>query len=110
MVNLTIDNRKIEAEAGRFILDAARENGKVIPPRGAQEAIEPTGSCRLCVVEARQGKRSRIVTSCLYPVAEGMTVDTKSERVMTVRRLALQLLLARCPESEQLKTMARQMG
>jgi NADH dehydrogenase/NADH:ubiquinone oxidoreductase subunit G len=110
MINLTIDNRKIEAEAGRFILDVARENGIVIPTLCAHESIEPTGSCRLCVVEAKQGKRTRIVTSCLYPVAEGMTVDTKSERVMAVRRFVLQLLLARCPESAQLKEMAEEMG
>lgn len=110
MVNLTIDNRKIEAEDGRFILDVARENGIVIPTLCSHESIEPTGSCRLCVVEARQGKKTRIVTSCLYPVVEGMTVDTKSERVMNVRRLVLQLLMARCPESAQLKEMAAEMG
>ncbi|MBU2253117.1 MAG: (2Fe-2S)-binding protein, partial [Proteobacteria bacterium] len=110
MVNLTIDNRKIEAEAGQFILDVARENGIVIPTLCSHESIEPTGSCRLCVVEARQGKKTRIVTSCLYPVAKGMIVDTRSERVMNVRRLVLQLLLARCPGSEQLKEMAAEMG
>ncbi len=110
MINLTIDNRKIEAESGRFILDVARENGIVIPTLCSHESIEPTGSCRLCVVEAKQGKRTRIVTSCLYPVAEGMVVDTKSERVKAVRSLVLQLLLARCPESGQLKEMAEEMG
>jgi NADH dehydrogenase/NADH:ubiquinone oxidoreductase subunit G len=110
MVNLTIDNRKIEAEAGQFILDVARENGIVIPTLCSHESLEPTGSCRLCVVEAKQGKNTRIVTSCLYPAAEGMIVDTRSERVMNVRRLVLQLLMARCPGSEQLKEMAAEMG
>ena len=37
-------------------------------------------------------------------------MDTKSERVMNVRRLVLQLLLARCPESRQLREMAAEMG
>jgi len=110
MVNLTIDNRKIEAEDGRFILDVARENGIEIPTLCSHESLEPTGSCRLCVVEAKQGKKTRIVTSCLYPVAEGMTVDTKSERVMNVRRLVLQLLMARCPESEPLRELASELG
>ncbi len=110
MVNLTIDNKQIEAEAGQTILDAARENGIVIPTLCSHESLEPSGSCRLCVVEVKHGKRTRVVTSCLYPVAEGLTVDTKSERVMAVRRLVLQLLLARCPESVQLKEMATEMG
>ena len=110
MINLTINNKKIEAEAGRTVLEAARENGIVIPTLCSHESLEPSGACRLCVVEAKQGKRTRIVTSCLYPVAEGLTVDTKSERVMEVRRLVLQLLLARCPESQQLKEMSAEMG
>jgi bidirectional [NiFe] hydrogenase diaphorase subunit len=110
MVNLTIDNKKIEAEAGQTILEVARENGIVIPTLCAHESLEATGSCRLCVVEVKHGKRTRIVTSCLYQVAEGLTVDTKSERVLAARRLVLQLLLARCPESEQLQEMAKEMG
>jgi len=110
MVNLTIDNKKIEAEAGKTILEVARENGIVIPTLCAHESLEPTGSCRLCVVEVKHGKRTRIVTSCLYEVAEGLIVDTKSERVKAARSLVLQLLLARCPQSEQLQAMAKEMG
>jgi len=110
MINLTIDNKKIEAEAGQTILEVARENGIVIPTLCNHESLEPTGACRLCVVEVKHGKRTSIVTSCLYPVAEGQTVDTKSERVLAARSLVLQLLLARCPESEQLQEMAKEMG
>ncbi len=110
MVNLTIDNKKIEAEAGQTILEVARENGIVIPTLCSNEALEPSGACRMCVVEIKHGKRTRIVTSCLYPVAEGLVVETKSERVLAARRLVLQLLLARCPESTQLKEMAQELG
>lgn len=110
MVNLTIDNKKIEAEAGQTILEVARENGIVIPTLCSNEALEPSGACRMCVVEVKHGKRTRIVTSCLYPVAEGLVVDTKSERVLAARRLVLQLLLARCPESTQLKELAVELG
>jgi len=110
MINLTINNKKIEAEDGQTVLEVARENGIVIPTLCSHESLEPSGACRLCVVEAKQGKRTRIVTSCLYPVAEGLIVDTKSERVIEVRRLVLQLLLARCPESVQLKELAAELG
>jgi bidirectional [NiFe] hydrogenase diaphorase subunit len=110
MITLTIDNKKIEAEAGQTILDVARENRIVIPTLCYHESLGPSGACRLCVVEAKEGKRTRIVTSCLYPVAEGLVVETKSERVLNVRRLVLQLLLARSPGSEQLKEMAEEMG
>jgi bidirectional [NiFe] hydrogenase diaphorase subunit len=110
MINLTIDNKKINAEAGQTILEVARENGIVIPTLCNHESLEATGACRLCVVEVKQGKRTRIVTSCLYPVAEGLIVETKSERVLAARRLVLQLLLARCPASQQLKELAAELG
>ncbi|MHB8828994.1 MAG: 2Fe-2S iron-sulfur cluster-binding protein [Syntrophales bacterium] len=110
MVNLTIDNKKIQAEEGQTLLEVARQNGIGIPTLCHHESLEPSGSCRLCSVEVGEGSRARVVTSCLYPVAEGLVVNTGSERVMNVRRTVIQLLLARAPESEQLAKMAEDMG
>ena len=110
MVNLIIDGKKIEAEAGTTILAAARANGIVIPTLCYHESIEPSGACRLCVVEVAKGTRKRIVTSCIYLVEDGIVVDTKSERVLEARRLVLELLMARCPTSDVLQTMAKELG
>ncbi len=110
MVNLVIDGKNIEAEAGTTILAAARENGIVIPTLCHHESVEPSGACRLCVVEVAKGTRKRIVTSCIYLVENGIAVDTKSERVLGVRRLVLELLMARCPTSEVIKEMAAELG
>jgi len=62
------------------------------------------------VVEIKKGSRTRIVTSCLYAAEEGLIVNTKSDRVLNVRRLVVELLLARCPESEVIQKMAKEMG
>jgi NADH dehydrogenase/NADH:ubiquinone oxidoreductase subunit G len=110
MVNLTIDNRKIQAEEGQTILDVARKNGITIPTLCHNDALEPSGSCRMCSVEIGEGARAKVVTSCLYPVAEGLVVNSGSERVKNVRRTVMQLLLARSPESEQLARMAEDLG
>lgn len=110
MVNLVIDGKHIEAEAGTTILAAARENGIVIPTLCHHESVEPSGACRLCVVEVAKGSRKRIVTSCIYLVEDGIVVDTKSERVLGVRRLVLELLMARCPTSDTLREMAAEIG
>ncbi|MFA4915828.1 MAG: 2Fe-2S iron-sulfur cluster-binding protein [Syntrophales bacterium] len=110
MVSFSIDGKKIKAEEGTMLLDIARQHGVEIPTFCTHEAVSRTGSCRLCVVEVRQGTRSKIVASCMYPVSEGIVVDTKTERVLNVRRLVLQLLMARCPESDILKEMANEMG
>ncbi len=110
MVNFIIDGKKVEAVSGATILQVASEYGIVIPTLCSHDSIEPSGACRLCVVEIKKGARTRIVTSCLYQAEEGLTVDTKSERVMNVRRLVLELLLARNPEAQALKELAQELG
>jgi bidirectional [NiFe] hydrogenase diaphorase subunit len=110
MVNLIIDGKNVTAKKDTMVLEAARSVGVDIPTLCAHEAVSRAGSCRLCVVEIKKGNRTRIVTSCLYPVEEGLIVSTKTERVLNVRRLVLELLLARCPRSEVLQNLARELG
>ena len=92
-----------------MLLEAIRGAGISIPTLCAHEAVSRSGACRLCVVEIKKGNRTRIVTSCLYGVEEGLTVNTKSDRVLNVRRLVMELLLARCPESEVLQKLAKEL-
>ena len=110
MVKLTIDGKNISVPEGTMLLEAGRQAGIAIPTLCAHEAVSRSGACRLCVVEIKKGNRTRIVTSCLYAVEEGLIVDTKSERVLNVRRLVMELLLARCPESEVLQKLAKELG
>lgn len=110
MVNLTVDGKNILAPEGTMLLEAIRGAGISIPSLCVHEAVSRSGACRLCVVEIKKGSRTRIVTSCLYAVEEGLMVDTKSERVQNVRRLVMELLLARCPESDVLQKMAKDLG
>lgn len=110
MVSLVIDGKNIEAQEGTTILGAARDNGVVIPTLCHHDSLDPSGACRLCVVEIAKGTRKRIVTSCIYLAENGLVVDTKSERVMAVRRLVLELLMARCPTSDVVREMAEEMG
>ncbi|MDO9586101.1 MAG: 2Fe-2S iron-sulfur cluster-binding protein [Syntrophales bacterium] len=110
MVNLVIDGKKVEAGDGATLLQVAREYGIGIPTLCSHDSIEPCGACRLCVVEIKKGAGTRVVASCLYQAEDGLYVDTKSERVMNVRRLVLELLLARNPEAEVLKELAQEMG
>ena len=109
MVNLIIDGKNITAKEDTMLLEAIRGAGISIPTLCAHEAVSRSGACRLCVVEVRKGNRTRIVTSCLYAAEEGLIVDTKSERVLNVRRLVMELLLARCPESDVLQKLAKEL-
>jgi bidirectional [NiFe] hydrogenase diaphorase subunit len=110
MINLTIDGREIQAEEGSTILQTARNHGIEIPTLCYHDELTASGACRLCSVEIKKGNRTRIVTSCIYQVEEGLIVTTRSERVINARRLILQLLMARCPTSEVIRELADKLG
>jgi NADH dehydrogenase/NADH:ubiquinone oxidoreductase subunit G len=73
-------------------------------------AISPYGACRLCSVEVVQRGRSRVVISCMYPVAPGLEVRTNTERIRRLRRGIMELLLARCSENEPMRALAAEFG
>jgi len=110
MVTLNIDGKIIEAEEGTTILQVARENNIDIPTLCYHEALEPAAVCRLCVVEITGEPKGRLVTACNYPVSENIEVKTNSEEVMAARRLAVELLLARCPEVKIIQDLAKDFG
>src|SRR4030042_1628812 len=111
MVNLTINGRQIKTEEGKTILDAARKHNIYIPTLCANEAVAPYGACRLCLAEIKTAKgRERLVTSCIYLVEAGLTVQTDTERIRKIRRMLLDLLLARCPDSEEIRDLAKKAG
>jgi len=110
LLNLTIDGRSLQAEEEKTILEVARDNGIDIPTLCYNEDLEPYGACRLCLVEISKNKRSRLVTSCLYPIEEGLVVKTNSDRVLTNRKMLMELLLARCSGVKVIEDMARKMG
>jgi NADH dehydrogenase/NADH:ubiquinone oxidoreductase subunit G len=111
MVKLTINGREIKAEEGTTLLYAARENNIYIPTLCSNEAVAPYGACRLCLVEIKTARgRERLVTSCIYFVEEGLAVQTDTEKIRKIRRMLLELLLARCPDSEVIKELAQKAG
>ncbi len=111
MVTLTIDGREIQAKEGTTVLAVAREHGIEVPALCYHDAVSASGACRLCMVEATtQSGRTRLVASCLYPVEEGLSVESAPPNVVLLRKMAMELLLARCPNSEPVKELARSLG
>lgn len=110
MVTLTIDGQEIQAKEGATILEVAREKGIEIPTLCYHESVSSVGACRLCMVEIARDGRTRLVASCLYPVEDGLMVKSNSQRVTNIRKTAMELLLARCPNSTPIQDLARSMG
>ncbi len=110
-ITLKIDGQDVTAKEGATILDAAKSVGINIPTLCYHKALSPFGSCRICSVEIIDKRgRSRIVTSCNYPVEEDLVVSTKSEKTIKVRKLLLDLLLARTPNVQKIKDLAHEYG
>jgi len=110
MPKLKIDGIEFQAPEGWTILEAAKYLGLEIPTLCYHDGLSAWGGCRLCLVEIIQHKNSKLVTSCTYPVEEGLIVHTKTEKVNKVRKIILELLIAQCPTSKVLQDLASKMG
>ena len=109
-VRMVIDGKSVTAEQGTTILEAARAAGIGIPTLCEHPTVEAYGACRMCMVEITVRGRKRLVTSCNYEAAEGLEVQTASERVRKSRKMTIELLLARCPEVDALQRLAKAYG
>jgi len=111
ILNITIDGKKTAVKYGTTILTAAKRLGIEIPTLCYHPALEPYGVCRVCIVEIKRGKRSRVVTSCNYPIQDdGLEIFTESERIKRDRKIVLELLLARCWSSPEIRDFAAKWG
>lgn len=110
MINLTINGKKIQAPAGMTVLEAARREGIWIPTLCHHDALEPEGTCRLCIVEVSGSVRQAIRVSCIQEVKEGLIVETETERIKKNRKLILEMLLGRSPYSKKLLDLAAKCG
>lgn len=94
MVNVKINGQAVAVPKGTTILEAARAAGVTIPTLCYLKDINEIGACRMCVVEANEGRGFRIVAACVYPVSEGMEVLTNSPKVVDSRRKTMELILS----------------
>ncbi|MCG2739652.1 MAG: molybdopterin-dependent oxidoreductase [Syntrophaceae bacterium] len=103
MIRLTIDGKEITTREGRTILEAAREGGIDIPTLCYHEQLSPIASCRLCVVDVEGYEKP--MTSCTTPAVDGLSVTSRSEGLLKMRREILNLILTAhpldCPQCDK---------
>ena len=110
MITFKLNGKEVQGEEGQFILQVAGKYGVEIPTLCHHKALDPAGMCRLCTVELFDGRRTRFVTACNYPVWEGMEVTTDTETVHAGRKLIVEMLLARCPDVPVLLDLSKKYG
>ena len=116
-VTLTIDGIEVSVPDSMTILEASKKVGIDIPTLCYLKDINEVGACRMCVVEV-EGTRA-LQASCVYPVYDGMVVNTKSKKVRDARKSTLELILSNhnrecttCVRSEdcELQKLSKELG
>ncbi len=92
MITITIDNKIIQAEEGKNILQVAKENGIHIPTFCHLDGVHDTFSCRICVVEIVGSKK--LAPACNQKIYDGMVIHTASPDVLSARRNIVNLLIS----------------
>ncbi len=90
-VTLTINGQLVTAAADETILHAARAAKIDIPTLCYVDGLSAHGGCRLCLVDVGGG---RLQPACFMAVAEGMTVETETDRLKEYRKMIVELLFA----------------
>jgi NADH-quinone oxidoreductase subunit G len=88
-MKIYLDDKEIECDENKTILEIARENGLKIPSLCYQTGLKPEARCRLCLVEVN----NRLIPSCATKPSEGMHISTKNEKVLRARRVNAELLM-----------------
>jgi iron-only hydrogenase group A len=96
MIELRVDGQTIEAKEGETILSALKREGIHVPTLCHMEGLNPTGACRICVVELEGA--ANFVPACSFPVAPGMKIQTRTPKVLDARRTIVELLLSNHPD------------
>jgi NADH dehydrogenase/NADH:ubiquinone oxidoreductase subunit G len=110
MIEMKLNGTDVKAEEGWTVLETSRFYGIEIPTLCHNEGLSPYGACRLCTVEIGDGETARMVSSCTYPVSEGLIVHTHTRRILKARKMLVEMLVALCPTSKTIQDLASELG
>ncbi|TXT24938.1 MAG: NADH-quinone oxidoreductase subunit G [Gallionellaceae bacterium] len=103
MINVEIDGKRVEIEAGRSVIEAAHRAGIYIPHFCYHNKLSIAASCRMCLVQIE--KVPKPVPACATPVSEGMKILTNSEMAVKAQQGVMEFLLVNhpldCPVCDQ---------
>ncbi|TAL33136.1 MAG: (2Fe-2S)-binding protein [Spirochaetes bacterium] len=110
-VAITIDDKLVTCRQDTPVLYAALDSGISIPHLCNNYDVKSSGgSCRICIVEAYQGGRMKVVTSCNYPARDGISIKTDTALIRKLRKGVLEIMLTRAPRSPEVRKLAEEYG
>ena len=96
-VTLSINGKQITVSDGSSVLDAINQSGTYISQLCKDPDMKPIGACRTCLVSI-DGMRG-FPASCSVPAADGMSVETETDRARDLRRGVLELTMSMFPDA-----------
>lgn len=96
-VTITVNGRTVDAIAGEPLIEAVGRAGDYVPRFCYHPRMEPVGVCRMCLVEVEGPRGMTLQPSCYLKVADGMNVNTNSDKVKKAQDGVLEFLLANHP-------------
>ena len=103
MVNIKIDGTDLQVNEGTTILEACQSIGINIPTLCYMKGINEIGACRVCLVELEG--MDKLVSSCSNICTEGMSILTRTAKVIEARKTNVELILSQhkveCPSCKR---------
>ena len=109
-ITFKIDGKVISVIKGTDLLKAARMNGIEIPSLCYHDAVKPYSVCRICTVKVIKKGWTKYTAACSMLAEEGIEVFTNTEDVINLRKIMIELLLAKSPEAEPILKLEQEYG
>ncbi len=116
MPHIVIDGQRIEAKAGKTVIETAYDNGLQIPHFCWHPELSVSGNCRMCLVEVGLPKRlpsgdfatnsdgtpavnffPKLQIACATNVTDGMHILTNTKKAITAREAVMEFFLINHP-------------
>ncbi|NLD96501.1 MAG: FAD-dependent oxidoreductase, partial [Synergistaceae bacterium] len=91
-IKVTLNGKTVYGYEGQRILDLCTECGVEIPTLCYDPHLSLHGGCSVCLVEVEGAKT--LLRACANTISQGMIIKTETERAVSARRTALELLLS----------------
>lgn len=102
-VRVTVNGRELEAAAGEMLIAVTDRAGVYVPRFCYHPKLSVAANCRMCLVDVAGAPKP--MPACALPVAEGMEVETRSDRAIAAQRATMEFLLINhpldCPVCDQ---------
>ena len=109
-ITFKIDGKLVSVPKGTDLLKAARMNGIQIPSLCYHDAVKPYSVCRVCTVKVVNKGWAKFTAACSMLAEEGIEVFTNTEDVINLRRIMIELLLAKSPNATPVIKLANEYG